>query len=382
MACKTTGDISYFDGILLLAIQVTALFGNSLFLVGLVKFPTLRNVTNIFLCCLATADMIVALGPMNITFAVYICGWGPRSQSDDVISKMYLFTDVWCSTVSILSLTVIAVDRYFAIEWPFVHQRVVKPSFAIATIMFVWLISAVNASLRLIPKIPRSAGSLTNIFIAFAIPLVIMTYCYVCIALTARKHSIRIAALNTAGNSFRMRQEAEGSNHQDHVTQENSPGEVNEGAEITPDAESPNQGPTNIKPDNEAKTGMSKNFSMLRKGTMGAYQKMRTIGKELKAAKTLAIVIGAFIVTWTPFMSLIIFAYLYCGPLAQPKCYEIVTNTSVKYCKFLHYFNSALNPCLYVLLNKKWRDAFKKMLSCSKGNRLGHDSRSVAGGGW
>eukprot|EP00794_Sanderia_malayensis_P018227 gene18227-20045_t len=373
MACKLVGDISYFDGTLLIIIQITALFGNCLFFIGLIKYPSLRNSTNILLCALATADIIVALGPMSMTFAVYVCSWGPRSQAGgDIISKAYLFTDVWTGTVSIWCLAVIAIDRYFAIEWPFLHQRVMKPSLAVGAVVIVWMISAVMASIRLVSTIPRRQQSLTNIMISFAVPLLIMLFCYINIAKTARRQMIRIAELNAAGKSIRMQDEA------DKSTTSNGIAVITE--EQTSQQPSSESSEKNTNQQQQQQQGGSK-ISRLRRGTLGVYRKVRSVGKELKAAKMLAVVMGAFIVTWTPFMSLIIISYMYCSP-PQPKCYEMLTLELSKYLKFLHYFSSALNPCLYVLLNKKWREAFRQMLFCSRGNRLSHESQSSFPGGW
>ena len=37
----------------------------------------------------------------------------------------------------------------------------------------------------------------------------------------------------------------------------------------------------------------------------------------------------------------------------------------VKYFKLLHYSNSALNPLLYILLNRSWKAAFKLTVCCT-----------------
>ena len=213
--------------------------------------------------------------------------------------------------------------------------------------------------MRLIPSIPRKPLTLSNILISFGIPLVVMGFCYVNIAIIARRQTIRIAQLTAAGQSVQMRSQAnhDGASHDD------------------------SREPTEDGGSDAAGSGKPNGISKIRRGTMQAYTRMKAVGRELKAAKTLGIVMGAFVIAWTPFMSLNIISYLYCNPPGV-KCYQMITPDLAKYMKFLHYFSSALNPCLYVLLNKKWREAFKQMLSCRKGVRLASESRSSLAAGW
>ncbi|KAK2558448.1 Octopamine receptor beta-1R [Acropora cervicornis] len=75
---------------------------------------------------------------------------------------------------------------------------------------------------------------------------------------------------------------------------------------------------------------------------------------ELKAAKTLGVVIGAFIVCWSPFFALNLRYYIcHCTPPAL----------IVSMAKWMHYGNSMLNPLIYGLLNKDFRFAFKKLFT-------------------
>lgn len=80
------------------------------------------------------------------------------------------------------------------------------------------------------------------------------------------------------------------------------------------------------------------------------------LSKELKAAKTVAVVIGAFVVCWGPFfvLNLIYALCKKCSPLPEE---------SVLTAKWLHYVNSVLNPIIYACMNKEFRSAFKKLLA-------------------
>ena len=367
----------------MLTIQLVAIIGNSLFFVGLLKFPQLRNATNIFLCCLASADVVVALLPMSVTFASYICKWGPENQQDHTaidITKTHLILDISCGTASVLSLTVVAMDRYFAINWPFLHERVITPKTAGAAVVSVWLVSFATSLVRLDDTLPRDRLTLTNIIITFAIPLAIMTFCYVNIAIIARRQAIRIAELHAAGNSLQRNYAEERETTNDKVSSVTEPSADGKDLAVK---ERRIEG-LQCSSDNLETRGQRKQKSklqILRRGTMNAVTRIKAVGKELKAAKTLGVVMGVFVITWTPFMCINILSYMHCYPLT-PKCNQILTRELVLNLKMLQYLNSALNPCLYVLLNKSWRLAFKKILCCCADNRVSGQSRMTLVGGW
>ncbi|CAG7815637.1 unnamed protein product, partial [Allacma fusca] len=77
--------------------------------------------------------------------------------------------------------------------------------------------------------------------------------------------------------------------------------------------------------------------------------------RERKAAKTLAIITGAFIVCWLPFFVLALIQ-----PFCSPDCLwgDVVTSIFA----WLGYFNSTLNPILYTIFSPDFRRAFKKLL--------------------
>lgn len=79
------------------------------------------------------------------------------------------------------------------------------------------------------------------------------------------------------------------------------------------------------------------------------------LSRELKAAKTVAVVIGAFIVCWCPFfvLNLVYALCIECRPLP---------GESILVTKWMHYVNSVLNPIIYACMNKDFRRAFKKIL--------------------
>ncbi|XP_037956957.1 5-hydroxytryptamine receptor 2A [Teleopsis dalmanni] len=76
--------------------------------------------------------------------------------------------------------------------------------------------------------------------------------------------------------------------------------------------------------------------------------------RERKAAKTLAIITGAFVVCWLPFFVM---------ALMLPLCVACRVNDSVlSLFLWLGYFNSTLNPVIYTIFSPEFRQAFKRIL--------------------
>ena len=90
--------------------------------------------------------------------------------------------------------------------------------------------------------------------------------------------------------------------------------------------------------------------------------KIRVFRRELRAAKVVAFIMGAFIICWTPFMCLNL---LYAFNMLTSD-YKVIR--IIMFAKDLHYLNSAINPILYVVLNKVYRSAIFKIvrLICTK----------------
>ncbi|KAL2722766.1 5-hydroxytryptamine receptor 2A isoform X1 [Vespula squamosa] len=76
--------------------------------------------------------------------------------------------------------------------------------------------------------------------------------------------------------------------------------------------------------------------------------------REKKAAKTLAIITGAFVACWLPFFVLTLLRVI-CDRCQIP---DVVYNVFL----WLGYFNSTLNPVIYTIFSPEFRQGFKRML--------------------
>lgn len=90
-------------------------------------------------------------------------------------------------------------------------------------------------------------------------------------------------------------------------------------------------------------------------------QKSADSKRERKAAKTLAIITGAFICCWLPFFILAIL---------MPTCASCnISPLIMSFFLWLGYFNSTLNPIIYTIFSPEFRHAFKRIL-CGRKNSI------------
>lgn len=86
---------------------------------------------------------------------------------------------------------------------------------------------------------------------------------------------------------------------------------------------------------------------------------MKRLQAETKAAKTVGIIVGGFILCWLPFFT----SYLTRAFCPEESC---VPNAAMSIFTWLGYCNSAINPIIYGLFSRDFRKAFRNILfKCS-----------------
>jgi len=126
---------------LLTPFAVFTVAGNTLVMAAVAREPCLRaSVTNHFIVSLAVADLVI--GAVVMPFSIVLeasDGWWPFGAD---WCDIWHSLDVLASTASILNLSVIALDRYWAITDPIAYPRRMSTTRATVLIAVVWVCSA------------------------------------------------------------------------------------------------------------------------------------------------------------------------------------------------------------------------------------------------
>lgn len=304
-------------------IMGAAIVGNSLVIISVKKFEKLRGrVTNYFIVSLAFADIVVAILVMPFNASQEITGkWLFGRAMCDIFNS----NDVLFSTASILHLCCISVDRYIAINYPLQYDSKMTKRCACAMILTTWVASVLisyipihaqfyttNEHFKLLEQNPDSCTFQVNRIyavvsssVSFWIPCTIMIFVYFRIFITARRQEKHIRT--TCFYSYKY---IENGNSDSLLPASAKSGKVSE----------------------------------------------RTRWKrEHKAAKTLGVVMGAFIMCFLPFFSWYLITSLCADDCPYPPLLGSILF-------WIGYLNSCLNPIIYAYYNLEFRTAFKRLL--------------------
>jgi len=125
-------------------IVVVGLTGNSLVIAIVYKTRSMFTPTNILLANVAAADFISLLW-CPIPLVIGLSGTNISGETADYVSKFFTGYSVTCLTVSVtyLSLTVLAVERFHAIVKPFNSALALTNNRMRYVVGFIWIIAAV-----------------------------------------------------------------------------------------------------------------------------------------------------------------------------------------------------------------------------------------------
>lgn len=378
--------------ILVTTIPMTALIieivlGNLLVIVAVLTQPSLRTPSNMYILSLAIADLAVGVFilPLNITDMIE--GW----IFGKLLCGTWLTLDVTLCSTSILHISAIAVDRFRSINEgvSYAQSRTIKMSLVVCGSLWLialWIASApvlgwndwewdkVVLESRTMPcALTRELGYIIHSASgAFFIPAIIMVGLYFRIFLLIRNKLRERSQISCVSNrkSKTINQKF---SEEPVINDDHSSGDLVEDPSSATDATKESMlTQNNQKPkksiDSTASTSVmisNDEPSKTRKKHSEQIEiilknKLRfSLTKERKAAKTLGIIIGAFIVCWTPFTMI----YLSSGILLELYKYEVVPFWLFQTVTWLGYVNSGLNPIIYTIYNPDFRRAFQIILN-------------------
>ncbi|XP_068753156.1 D(5)-like dopamine receptor [Montipora capricornis] len=282
-------------------VMIVTILGNSLVCITIYVYRGLHSPTNWFIASLAVSDLLYASAslPFRILSNVTII-------QDVWICKAWIWLDMAFAAASIANLAVISVDRHLKITKPFVYRRKMTNRRSFLAIGGVWLYAAILSTLAIIAW-PGARGVrlsphglCSNVNKTFYTVAIIVAFLFPLIVLVTCYSMI----LRTIWIQFKKVQ---------HMTANFS----------------------------------SKEDRLTRK----------SVRREFKVTKTIAIVLLTFTLCWAPFF--IVFTI---------EQYDISIVRHIPQVLFnlifliLPNLNSTLNPIIYGYFNTEFRRAFKEIV--------------------
>ncbi|XP_075896323.1 5-hydroxytryptamine receptor 1F [Nelusetta ayraudi] len=369
-------------------VAIITTFFNCLVITAIAVTRKLHHPANYLICSLAVTDLLVAVlvMPFSIMYIqkeTWIMG--------QAVCTIWLSVDIACCTCSILHLAAIAIDRYRAITDAVEYSRKRTGARAGAMVAVVWLLSIL---VSLPPLVWRHfsgdaehedqciimhhhiAFTLYSTFGAFYIPLLLILILYY--------------KIYRAAQTLYMRREASRASRHSCMTNGSmipstypaGDGDVDDGPRspvpVSPPEKSVSEPSTEETPRDtgsrarpkaravhcKARKGESRRFESRRHESRSESRRSQLSqgprisgARERKAASTLGLIIGAFVICWLPFFVKEVIVNM-CGSCS----------TSVEMADFLTwlgYINSLINPLIYTIFNEDFKKAFQRLVRCS-----------------
>lgn len=308
---------------------ICTVVGNFLVVLSIAYFKQLQSPTNSFVMSLAVADCLVGflVMPYSMIRTVEGCWY-----FGVLFCRLHSSLDVMLCTASIFHLSCIAFDRYYAVCNPLLYSFKMSRSRVALLVLICWAvpmlisfgpimldlhISGVEVQLPidvcvfLVNRIYAVIASL----VAFYLPSSIMLVAYWKIFKAAKRQAMQISAMES-----------------------------------------------------QMAAGVGKDSSKKQRHR-------NTMKRERKAAKTLGIIMGVFLIFWMPFFTINIV-----DPFIDYSTELVVWDVFL----WLGYINSSLNPFLYGFFNRSFRKAFLMFMRCrvclpgsSPGMELSHTRKEA-----
>ena len=301
----TSSDISTLKaiayGLTMIFLSLMTLFGNGLVVLAFVKFKRLRTIPNYFIVSLATADTLVPiLREIYVTIAAFLRAWP--------FGEAWCYGSATCSYIlcacSIAHLMCISIERMVCIRYPFYYNVRATPTKALVVILILWCIAVLIGTfphfglgdIEFSAQIMECEVNWKTIQ-RDKILVSLLVVCFFVLPLTIMIVSYGLI-FSVARNQVRR-------------------------------------------------------ISVLQAGIVS----MGRIQREIKAVKTISVIVGVFFVMWMPY---------FLTSVSRVIADENIPPDLLRLSLVLGYGNSGCNPIIYTLMNRKLRNAFKRILKCQQ----------------
>ncbi|XP_018098471.1 alpha-1D adrenergic receptor [Xenopus laevis] len=263
-------------GVFLAVFIIFAIEGNIMVILSVACNRQLQTVTNYFIVNLAIADLLLSTTVLPFSATLEVLGFWAFGR---IFCDIWAAVDVLCCTASIMSLCVISIDRYVGVKYSLKYPTIMTEKKAVVILILLWLSSMVISIGPLLgwkepPPPDDSKCSITeepgyalfSSLFSFYLPLLVILVMYFRVYIVARRTT----------KSLEAGVKKERNKSMEVVLRIHCRSVLEESCSSTRN----NKGHT-----------FRSSLSV----------RLLKFSREKKAAKTLAIVVGVFILCWLPF---------------------------------------------------------------------------------
>ncbi|XP_019382852.1 PREDICTED: G-protein coupled receptor 161 isoform X1 [Gavialis gangeticus] len=331
LTTQEDGAVRVTESVAIIVIAIFICLGNLVIVVTLYRKSYLLTLSNKFVFSLTLSNLLLSI--LVLPFVV-----------TSSIRREWIFGVVWCnfsallymliSSASMLTLGLIAIDRYYAVLYPMVYPMKITGNRAVVALVYVWLHSLIGclpplfgwSSLEFdqfkwmcVAAWHKEAGytAFWQIWCAL-LPFLVMMICYGFIFRVARVKARKIHC----GSVVIVEEDAQRNGRKNSNTSTSSSG-----------------------------------------SRRNAFQGVVYSANQCKAFITILVVIGAFVITWGPYMVVITSEALWGKNSISPALETLAT--------WLSFSSAICHPLIYGLWNKTVR---KELLGMCFGDRYYRES--------
>ncbi|PNJ14065.1 alpha-1D adrenergic receptor [Pongo pygmaeus] len=320
-------------GVFLAAFILMAVAGNLLVILSVACNRHLQTVTNYFIVNLAVADLLLSATVLPFSATMEVLGFWAFGRA---FCDVWAAVDVLCCTASILSLCTISVDRYVGVRHSLKYPAIMTERKAAAILALLWVVALVVSVGPLlgwkepVPPDERFCGiteeagyAVFSSVCSFYLPMavIVVMYCRVYVVARSTTRSLEAGVKRERGKASEV------------VLRIHCRGAAT-GA--------------------DGAHGMRSAKGHTFRSSLSV--RLLKFSREKKAAKTLAIVVGVFVLCWFPFFFVLPLGSLF--PQLKP------SEGVFKVIFWLGYFNSCVNPLIYPCSSREFKRAFLRLLRC------------------
>ena len=173
-------------------LMLISIIGNALVLAAILRTPSLRSPSTIFLCNLAASDLLVGI----VVQPVYIVS--ELKPESSLLQQSFNMLSLSCCGVSLSTMAAISVDRYFALHYHMRYPNLMTKKRALCTSGALWSMCLL---LTCVYFKSRSIYFLTTV-VGIAMCISVSTFSYISIYRIVRQHQLQIHVQQQAVQSL------------------------------------------------------------------------------------------------------------------------------------------------------------------------------------